>query len=208
MPDTLADRVPVWAKPYAPTVDFTDGNFSNSIRVNTLLESSSSPQVVREEFSLKYPTFSNVTATNKKVLLNSAVANGVLSRDFSNEIHVQRPVGFFGVKLSVKGYKKEEVSHMRRFPVDSFPLGLISLAKNGVSVYAEKLQFSEQIVIANSVLQLLALSQQFGQLGLIDGVANTSFDGVNGILYYPGIFAEIAFLTVYELCIITFRTQF
>jgi hypothetical protein len=207
VPTTLAEQVPVWAKPYAPIYDFTDGGFSNSIRVHTLAEPSSVSQTVRDEFTLKYPTFSNVTAKNEKVLLNSAVTNGVLFRDFSNETRVERPVGFFGIKLLVKGYKKEEVSHMRRFPVDSFPLGLVSLAKNGVSVYEERLQFSEQIVIANSVLQLLSLSSQFGQLGLTGGVANASLDSVNGILYYPDIFAEVTFLAVYELCVITFRTQ-
>jgi hypothetical protein len=110
------------------------------------------------------------------------------------------------VRIDAKNYKREEVQYMRRFPTDSFPLGIISLDKSGRSIYSHKLQYGKQIVIAPQVMQLLTVVSQLGQLGIYEELAALTLDAVYGRIYYDEMLVDVSFLTVYQSCVMTFNS--
>ncbi|OCQ97516.1 hypothetical protein BCD67_24710 [Oscillatoriales cyanobacterium USR001] len=208
MSEKIADLVPAWAKPYAPTSDYFEESFNLIVKMSSLTETVA-PQLIRSELiNIKYPIELNtVHVDREKKLINSAVNGGVVSRVFANRISVSRPIGFYGVKIEARDYKIGEVQYARKFPSDSFPLGFISLSKAAASVYSLKLQFGKQLVICPQVVQLLTLAIQLGQFGDDMEKSNFALDSIQGRNYYTDIPIEISFLAVYDLCVINFKSQ-
>lgn len=207
MPETLADRVPVWARPYVPTSDYYEDSFVNSVGLDNLTESRQT-QSVKDEFTIQYPTASNLVSVERsKTLEKETITGNVIFRRFSNEIRVSKTVGFYGVKIEAKSYKRDEVQYIRKFPTDSFPFGVVSLDNSGRSIYSQKLQYGKQLVIAPQILQLCTFLLQLGLTQKVDELKSSTLNAINGRLYYPNIPADVSFLAVYELCIIRFATQ-
>jgi hypothetical protein len=204
MPTTFADRVPTWARPYVPISSYSNESFSVVPRLVTLTESTQS-QTVQGEFSVKFVAASP-NVSSKKELIDIGKPSVPASALYLNTIIVNKSIGFFGVRIDAKNYKREEVQYMRRFPTDSFPLGIISLDKSGRSIYSHKLQYGKQIVIAPQVMQLLTVVSQLGQLGIYEELVALTLDAVYGRIYYDEILVDVSFLTVYQSCVMTFNS--
>jgi hypothetical protein len=68
MATTFADRVPVWARPYAPISNYSNESFKIVPKVASLTESTQ-PQTVQNEFTVKFVAASP-TVSSKKVLID------------------------------------------------------------------------------------------------------------------------------------------
>jgi hypothetical protein len=206
MPGTFADNLPIWAKPYAPIGGSIDEKFSLKVRLTTLNETIP-VQPVNNSFTVGFVANKPPIVTRESTVIFYNNPQDAMFKATANTVVINKGIGFFGVTAAAKNYKRDEVQYMRNFPTDSFPLGVVSLDKVGKSVYAQKLQYGKQTVIALPILQMITVASYLGGTQSLDELSALTLDTVNGRLWYPDIVADIGLLTIYQSCVLTFVTD-